>query len=497
MRRSIRVTFLLCLCLWNALASATPASTPTATPSPAPDSIATAAPALDFGRTLGTLLVFPIFDIRTQTATQLRITNYGFTDVTFHYNYVCPGVPHVTDFCAKLDRTIDLTPHETRIIDVAAQHPPCNQGFVVGYPVNGRNRPISYNLLSGSYRITNGRRVDQDDAVAIRSVRSKGEVLGSSEGFSFVNGPNQDFTPLAPLVTSDFRATETDTEGTAGSKLVLLDLGAALGMQNPISSVFVDFWSSSEVPFSSSLQFICWTEAMLESVDNNFRVDNLGTRYGSLQAASALTCPVPGGCPPIQPRAPLLIGVIKEYGPDTSGTRGLQYVPCRDGSFDQFQGCVANATPTSEATPTATDTPTNTPTDTPTNTPIAPTNTPTDTPTNTPVPPTNTPTNTPTNSPVPPTNTPTNTPTNSPVPLTNTPTSTPTNTPVAPTATPTATPTNTPFCFPADNQGSNSPNGCACIGTFDCCGICSATGFCTGANRPPNPPGDPGADSTC
>jgi hypothetical protein len=52
-------------------------------------------------------------------------------------------------------------------------------------------------------------------------------------------------------------------------------------------------------------------------------------------------------------------------------------------------------------------------------------------------------------------------------------------------------------CFPADNSGSNSTPGCPCVGTFDCCGICSATGVCTGPSRPASLPADPGAAASC
>lgn len=51
-------------------------------------------------------------------------------------------------------------------------------------------------------------------------------------------------------------------------------------------------------------------------------------------------------------------------------------------------------------------------------------------------------------------------------------------------------------CFSADNSGSNSTPGCSCVGTFDCCGICSATNFCTGAPRG-GAGGDPGAAPSC
>lgn len=53
-------------------------------------------------------------------------------------------------------------------------------------------------------------------------------------------------------------------------------------------------------------------------------------------------------------------------------------------------------------------------------------------------------------------------------------------------------------CSPANNAGNDSFPGCPCIGTFDCCGICSATGSCVGAPRPANAPqNDPGASPIC
>jgi hypothetical protein len=52
-------------------------------------------------------------------------------------------------------------------------------------------------------------------------------------------------------------------------------------------------------------------------------------------------------------------------------------------------------------------------------------------------------------------------------------------------------------CSPANNAGSDSAPGCPCIGTFDCCGICGAGGTCTGAPRSAVPGVDPGAAGSC
>jgi hypothetical protein len=100
----------------------------------------------------GSFLVFPKFDIRGDTSTQLRIVNNGenlpnsqgdIVDLKVKLNYVCPGVKHVNEFCAALDRTITFTPNQTRIIDVADQNPPCNQGYVIAYVLNPSNQPAA------------------------------------------------------------------------------------------------------------------------------------------------------------------------------------------------------------------------------------------------------------------------------------------------------------------------------------------------------------------
>ncbi len=277
--------------------------------------------------TLGTLIVIPKFDIRQSSSTQFRIINHGEAEMRFKYNYVCPGIPHINDFCAKLDRQITLTPHETKVIDVASQNPPCNQGFIVGYPISEYGRALSYNYFSGSYSISDGRRKEMDTAIAIRSILKLGAELGADGNYDFSPGFTDYFEDLSSIFVTDFRSTDIVPNCSSGSRIVLLDLGSLLGMQNPLSTVFIDFWNSAEEPFSSSLQFICWGEYELSDIDDNFLQENLGTTYGSLRVEAAASCPLPGFCPPITPYKPLVLGVIQEYGEDTRALRSLARIP--------------------------------------------------------------------------------------------------------------------------------------------------------------------------
>jgi len=269
--------------------------------------------------TPGSFLVFPKFDIRGDTSTQLRIVNNGenlpngqgdFVDLKVKLNYVCPGVKHVNEFCAALDRTVTFTPNQTRIIDVADQNPPCNQGYVIAYVLNYQNKPVAYNHLSGSYHIYSGRSHEAENVIALQSPAADGTVLGAGTPVQLRFGA--DYSALGTVSYTDFRATSTEPD--AGSVLNLLTLDVLAGMQNAPAVVFIDFWNAAEVPFSTSHEFICWTEKQLDAIDLNFLEDNLGTTYGSMKIVPNANCPLPGGCPPLVPYDATILGAITEFG---------------------------------------------------------------------------------------------------------------------------------------------------------------------------------------
>ena len=281
----------------------------------------------------GSFLLFPKFDIRSDTKTQLRIVNNGSDDIDVKLNYVCPGVKNVNQFCAALDRTVSFTPNQTRIIDVADQNPPCNQGYVVAFVLqeDSYQRAVSYNELTGSWNITTGRRVEADNAITIQSVRSEGEPLGGNNngyGKLAFGGPNADYAAMPSTLYTDFRAITPGQEGESadqGSLVTLLTLDTLAGQQNPAALAFIDFWNAAEEPFSSSVEFVCWTEKQLDAIDVNFLEENLGTTYGSMKITPAPNCPVPGGCPPMEPFNATMLGVITEYGDGEVGARALAH----------------------------------------------------------------------------------------------------------------------------------------------------------------------------
>ena len=280
----------------------------------------------------GSFLVFPKFDIRGDTATQLRIVNNGPDLIAAHLNFVCPGVKNVNDFCASLDRVVTLTPHQTRVIDVADQNPPCNQGFVIAYAqvptvipaLPNSGQPVSYNWLSGSYHIGEGRRLEAETAIAVQSTQSIGSVLGSAGKLRFGGG---DYSAMPTNLFTDFRSVFFGNEAAAdeGSRITLLTLDTLAGMQNPPAVAFVDFWNAAEEPFSSSVEFICWTERQLDTIDANFLEENLGSTHGSMKLTPFPNCPLPGGCPPLVPFDATMLGQIEEYGDGVLSARLLSH----------------------------------------------------------------------------------------------------------------------------------------------------------------------------
>ena len=278
----------------------------------------------------GSFLVFPKWDIRNGTSTKLRITNLlDLQEVKVKINYVCPGVKHGDDRCRALDRRITLTPRETRVIDVADHNPPCEAGFAVAFAMGDVNplpsvvdlKPISYNYLIGSYHITKGRRSEADNALAVQSAQPFEAQLGASGGFTF--GSGGDYLPLPSELYTTFQAVDpTEQEG---SRLTLLSLDTIAGQQNPATTVYIDFWNAVEVPFSTSLEYVCWTEMALEDIDLNFLEENLETSEGSMSLIAVPNCPIPGGCPPMLPYDPVVLGMIEEYGAGISTARNLQH----------------------------------------------------------------------------------------------------------------------------------------------------------------------------
>lgn len=294
-------------------------------------------PACVFAQTMqdntpGTFLLFPKFDIRGDTATQIRIVNNGPSNIKAHLIVVCPGVKNVDQFCAELDTTITFTRHQTRVIDISDLHPPCTQGYVTALAwgaggqndiggIAGNNRALSYNHLTGSYRITAGRELEAENALASQSTAAQGTFIANNAR------PGLGLLPPGARLYTDFKSVipAVGASPASGSRLTLVDLNVSPGTQNPVAAIFVDFWNTAEVPYSTSLEFVCWTDIQLDLISANFLRANLGTTRGSMELVPASICPIPGACPNFIPRAGTILGSLTEYGDGEVAAHSLYY----------------------------------------------------------------------------------------------------------------------------------------------------------------------------
>lgn len=261
----------------------------------------------------GSFLVFPLFDVRPDYATQIRIANTSAsTSARVQLNFICPGTRE-DNYCDALDCHIAITPYGTFVGNVADFNPPCAEGYIVAFVENGDYEAIAFDHLIGSYHIAFGGSREGAPAISIQSLKDEGENLGADGELQFgtTAGPDPDYKALPSHLFTDFQAVRS---GGVGSELILLTLDAIAGGHNPVASVDIRFWNEREVPFSTSWDFVCWTRVPLERIDFNFFADNLGTDYGAIALWPEPKCPIAGGCPPLELFNPTILGAIDEFG---------------------------------------------------------------------------------------------------------------------------------------------------------------------------------------
>jgi hypothetical protein len=292
----------------------------------------------------GSLLVFPLFDATTGHVTEIRVTDtndgpFGTSSVRLHYNIVCAGSR--TTPCSARNFTRLITYHGTAVIRIPTDTPvpancPARQGFVVVWATGtgaatapggaaGLNRPVSYNFLIGSAHVTSGTpavTADAQPGIAFQSPATLGTVLGGPPQNSTLRF-GIDYAAPGDALFGDFRALPAPPAAPISSELVLLTLDIDAGSENPPTQVAVDFWDDQENPYSTEIEFVCWTRMPLVDIDPFFDAAFLARPYGSLRLVTEPNCPLPGLCPPVPTTQPAILGVILEnYGAPAAAVAG-------------------------------------------------------------------------------------------------------------------------------------------------------------------------------
>jgi len=297
----------------------------------------------------GSFLVFPLFDIASGNQTKIRITNTGPTTKGVRVLYICPGTAPENgtgaSFCDSNDFPFTLSGHATKVLDVATQlFPSCTAGFIVAFVQDNTTlKPISWNLLTGSYQVIYGPPANSGDttaeaeqAIAIQSTQPMLTVLGSDDGGGnlllqfgtpVLPATQVDYQALPGLLLTDFaaiggvlsppptppavQASETDT------RVILLTLNIFAGTSNLTARAAINTWDQAELgPWSSVHELICWDRFGSSGVGatplKKAPAGPLTTDYGSLKITATS----------FNGYAPAFLGAIEEVSVLTGAARG-------------------------------------------------------------------------------------------------------------------------------------------------------------------------------
>jgi hypothetical protein len=253
----------------------------------------------------GSVLVFHKF-LRPANTDTVPVTQFEISvvcpagdcdeDVQLRGRWVCPG--NQENFrCYKTDISLSIAVNGTALINSANfdPPPPCNQGFLVVWVVNGDGQPIKFDRLIGNAVI---READGSagayNALPIQaaSVLSEGartdiftnvgNDIGNAGDLKFDGGA----THYKALSGKIFGTVRYET-ARIHTFLTLLTLDVLAGSAN--FPTFVDLYFYKEngtLALSTNTHFVCWTEVRLREIHRGLR-ESPGMRKGLVESVSA------------------------------------------------------------------------------------------------------------------------------------------------------------------------------------------------------------------
>jgi hypothetical protein len=187
---------------------------------------------------------------------------------------------------------------------------PCTRGYLIGYVVDTRDRPVRFDGLIGDGVIRN----TATSASAYRAITIQADpALANYDGTNFaaaaIKLATDPFNPgqlALPFGAAGGYATVTgqiygdvkydDPVGPifAVTNFTLLTLDVRQNQPNFPTYVDLQFWSEDEVIESTSLHFICYGQFQLSRFDPNLTRQQMGFRKGVFQSDQANKQPIGG-----------------------------------------------------------------------------------------------------------------------------------------------------------------------------------------------------------
>ena len=203
--------------------------------------------------------------------------------VRLHVEWVCPG--NSKGICKETDFFLSTTVNGTVVFDPSKLGivAPCATGYAVAWVVNAAGAAIKFDGLIGDAVLRNsGSSAGAYNGIPVQAHPDLANLaLINTTGGLVFDGSAGRYQALTGTILSGVRFDKL-TAPKVDTFLTLLTLDVISNRVNTTTFVDFLFWNASEVPTSTSTDFICFTEQQLSvDIDSNLTAESQGTAKGS------------------------------------------------------------------------------------------------------------------------------------------------------------------------------------------------------------------------
>jgi len=243
------------------------------------------------------------FEISVHCPSDLQPCASG-TSVTLAGHWVCPAQNQVckeTNFTLRttVEGTITFnTENLVGFANVRVPPPPCPEGYLILWVVNTQSRAIKFDSLVGHAVLRwNEHAASSYNALAIQAaanLASNALTDVNADGKMELDGT--EYAPVTGTVLGTVRydaPNRTTPDSSTSTSLTLLTLDVLANRPNNTVYTNINFYDANENLISESINFTCWTEIPLSSIDPSLTQDFMG-RNGFFSSSVAVKVPSSG-----------------------------------------------------------------------------------------------------------------------------------------------------------------------------------------------------------
>jgi hypothetical protein len=176
---------------------------------------------------------------------------------------------------------------------------PCTRGYAIAWVIDTFGRPIKFDGLIGDAVMRNNATdlqsysalaIQADPALANGALISTGTDPSGALVLPFDGGAGH-YQMVTGQISGDVRYDQDFTPPFADTFLILLTLDVRSNLLNQPIDVSLDFYNQNEALVSTSIRFVCWTQAQISNIDPNLTRQSMGTPKGVVVSGQAVQEP--------------------------------------------------------------------------------------------------------------------------------------------------------------------------------------------------------------